>query len=260
MPKFEEISPSKESESPQHRPITVVSRSIPQNSRVKRHSHKWGQFIYAHAGVMLVETETDRLIIPPEQGVWVIPDMEHQVSTVSNVELTSLYFGTSVIKAMPEQCCVLSIDPFLQTLIFQAKSTKADYQWEDPDGLLLRLILSKLSEAKVALHNVPLPKDSRLLDMLSMLLKDPSINLSLDEWGKELGASKRTLSRLFKRETGLNYIEWRKRLGIQIAISQMAKGESISNISMLLGYASHSSFSYMFKQVTGVTPSSYRNR
>lgn len=260
MPIFHEISPSKESEHSQHGAITVVNRSIEQHSRVKKHRHTWGQFIYAHAGVMLVETEVDRLLIPPEQGVWVTPEVEHQVSAITDVELTSFYFGSEVIEALPTQCCVLRVNSFLSSLIYEARNTAPDYQWDDADGLLLRLIVSKLSDAQIAMHNVPLPKDARLLKMLAMLLENPAINLSLEAWGSELGASTRTLSRLFKRETGLSYVEWKNRLKIQIAISQMAKGESISNVSMLLGYNSHSAFSHMFKQITGMTPSFYNER
>jgi len=258
MPKTIKISPSKESEQVLSNPITVVSRSIAMNSVVTKHSHNWGQFVYAHAGVLAVSTPLNRYIVPSEQGVWLLPEVEHEVTAISNVQLTSFYFDVALLDVLPIECCVLKVNEFLKSLIIEANTIKSDYQWHSTDGRLLRLILDRLTLAPNEIFQLPYPKDHRLITLLREIQASPENNNTLGEWGNIVGASARTLSRLFKKETGLSYSEWRQRLNIQIAITQLSLGKSITSISLHLGYESPSSFIHMFKTKTGITPSFYR--
>jgi len=254
------ISPSDESEQDLDKPIKVVNRSIPINAIVKKHQHSWGQFIYANKGVLSVVTDIDRHIVPPEQGVWITPNISHEVTALTHVELTSFYLGQTMQSKMPKSCSVLAVNPFLKALIVEAKDTKSDYCFADTDGLLLRLLIEKLALAPKVELQLPSPHDKRLLTMLSMIQKDPANRYGLTEWGKILGASSRTLSRLFKAETGMPYNKWRQRLNVQIAIRKISAGESIATTASDLGYESPSAFSYMFREVTGNTPSFYCNK
>ena len=106
------IAPSKESHQNLERPIKVVNRSINLGSVVQQHKHTWGQFIYANKGVLSVVTNTDRYIVPPEQGVWILPNISHEVTALTEVELTSFYLDHTTLISMPEDCCVLTIDNF----------------------------------------------------------------------------------------------------------------------------------------------------
>lgn len=254
------IKPSKESEQRLDKPIKVINRLIAINSIVQKHQHSWGQFIYANKGVLSVITDTDRYIVPPEQGVWLLPNINHEVKALTDVELTSFYFNRQAQHDLPSECCVLAVNNFVKALILETKKTNSDYQWSDSDGLLLRLLLLRLSSAKKVTLQLPYPKDKRLLAMLSMIQKDPSNKYDLAQWGSIVGASSRTLSRLFKIETGIPYNTWRQRLNVQIAITKLANGEPITKISTDLGYESPSAFTYMFRKNTGLTPSYYREK
>ena len=260
MPNFSHIAPSKESKQQLSNPITVVSRLIAMNSIVAKHSHSWGQFVYAHKGVLIVTTTDERYIVPPEQGVWLLPEVEHEVTAISDVALTSFYFDNALLDKLPAKSCVLTINNFLKVLILEANQITFDYDWNGTDGRLLQLILDRLSLAPAVIFQLPFPKDPRLLTMLSALQKEPSLGHNLAQWGKIVGASTRSLSRLFKNETGLSYRVWRQRLNIQIALSELSKGTSVTNISLHLGYESPSAFIHMFKENTGVTPKNYRDK
>ena len=254
------IPPSIESEQRLDRPIKVVNRIIASNTVVKRHRHDWGQFIYANKGVLSVVTDTDRYIVPPEQGVWVLPTISHEVTALTEVELTSFYIRHDAKSELPNECCVLAINNFLKTLIQEVKGCRNNDKYSAADELLLSLIRLKLADAPKVQLQLPYPQDKRLLAMLSIIQNDPSNKYDLTQWGKVVGASSRTLSRLFKAETGLTYNAWRQRLNVQIAISKLSHGDTISTIAADLGYESPSAFTYMFKQNTGVTPSYYRDR
>mgnify|MGYP003385946748 CR=1 FL=1 len=260
MPTYKKLSASKESKQPLSRPVSIVKRALNMHSVVEKHSHDWGQFVYAHKGVLMVATQSEQYIVPPEQGVWLLPHIEHEVTAMSQVELTSFYIDKTHLNNLPTNSCVLQVNDFLKTLIIEAINIQNTYQWKSSDGRLLRMILDRLAIAPSVLKPLPYPKDARLLKMLTLIQNDPSLEYDLKKWGEIVGASSRSLSRLYKSETGLSYRTWRQRLNIQIAISQLSNGQTVHNIALNLGYETASAFIHMFKKNTGVTPSFYRDK
>lgn len=57
----------------------------------------------------------------------------------------------------------------------------------------------------------------------------------LTDWADDIGASSRTLMRMFQKETGLSYRAWVQQMHIAIALSKIANGESIAQVSESLG-------------------------
>ncbi|MFT5757262.1 MAG: AraC-like DNA-binding protein [Alteromonadaceae bacterium] len=260
MPNYNRVTASEESTKVLVQPIVVVNRQLSMNSWVEKHRHNWGQFVYANSGVMAVITDGGRYLIPPEQGVWVPATIDHEIITSTDVELTSLYIENEQTEGFPFVCQVLSVSPFLKVLLNEAKTIKHDYQWQSTAGRLLRLIRDNIKTASPIDLQLPYPKDKRLKEIVSRLQKFPALKTDLNSWGKFVGASVRTLSRTFKKETGITYSEWKQRLNIQIAIKQLYMGESVGNIAINLGYESSSAFIYMFKKQMKVTPSNYLSR
>ena len=66
--------------------------------------------------------------------------------------------------------------------------------------------------------------------------------------------SRRTFTRVFRRETGLSLAEWRRRAAVLQAIPRLARGEPITTIALDLGYGSPAAFTSMFKRVLGTPP------
>ena len=100
-------------------------------------------------------------------------------------------------------------------------------------------------------------KDQRLIAITSRQQKYPALKTDLVGWGKFVHASPRTLTRVFKSETGITYSEWKQIMAIHIAIIELYLGVSITMIAKNLGYESSSAFIYMFRKHMKVTPSNY---
>ncbi|WP_164144387.1 helix-turn-helix domain-containing protein, partial [Serratia marcescens] len=81
---------------------------------------------------------------------------------------------------------------------------------------------------------------------------------SLDQWGRALGMSARTLSRHFEDEIGMSLRIWRRRLRLFKAMELLGGGRSVTETALDLGYASTSAFSYMFRQEVGRSPREYQ--
>src|SRR5262249_56073930 len=86
---------------------------------------------------------------------------------------------------------------------------------------------------------------------------DPADSRTLAEWGREVGASARTLARAFMAGTGLPFGRWRGLLRLQAAISALAAGEPVGNVAHHVGYESISAFVAAFRRETGLTPAMY---
>lgn len=257
MPNYKRIKSSEELTSSFTQPIAVVNRQLDIHAWVESHQHDRGQFIYVNSGVIAIVTEDGRYLVPPEQGIWISAKVSHEVITLTKTELTSLYIENSQGVSFSKQCQILKVSSFLKSLLAEAKKIHSDYQWDNTDGRLLRLIRDKILTASSIDLRLPYPKDKRLREVVSRLQKFPALKTDLNSWGKFVGASVRTLSRIFKKETGITYSDWKQRLNIQIAIKQLYQGESIRNIAAHLGYESSSAFIYMFKKHMSVTPKNY---
>ena len=104
---------------------------------------------------------------------------------------------------------------------------------------------------------LPIPSDKRLRVITDLMTENPSDSRGLYEFSKIAGGSSRTLARLFLKETGLTFGNWRKRLRIIKAIEMLRKGSSITTIALEVGYNSPSAFIVMFKHLVGTSPKKY---
>ena len=117
-----------------------------------------------------------------------------------------------------------------------------------------------LTPVAVATVRVPMPRDARAPPRLAWLLASPGDRRNLAQWGRSVGASQRTLARLFLRDTGLAFGRWRTRARISAALPLLAAGEPVGRVAAAGGDLNASAFVAAFRQETGVTPGEYFGR
>lgn len=120
-----------------------------------------------------------------------------------------------------------------------------------------------LAEIDECLGVISEHKQSRMSPLIikacTIINENLSSEISLEEISKRVEISPFYFSKLFKEETGENFIEY-----ITIARMQKAKellrdqSRSIKEISAASGYADPNYFSKLFKKVVGMTPTEYR--
>jgi len=85
-----------------------------------------------------------------------------------------------------------------------------------------------------------------------LCLKDAAMAVSL---------SPKYLSRIFKKNTGMGFSEYRLKIKIKEAGALLkVSGYNIDQISQKMGYENTESFIRMFKKITGYTPTEYRKK
>jgi AraC-like DNA-binding protein len=90
------------------------------------------------------------------------------------------------------------------------------------------------------------------------VLDVPGLAMSFEQHAESVGASTRTLARLFHAELGLTFTEWRRQVQLAHAVAALLEGDSVGAIAARLGYTL-SSFSEMFRRSLGIAPSAYKH-
>ncbi|MCK9878696.1 AraC family transcriptional regulator [Frankia sp. Ag45/Mut15] len=104
---------------------------------------------------------------------------------------------------------------------------------------------------------LPQPGDDRLAALTAALAEHPADPRTLAEFGAAVGASERTLSRLFRRQTGMTFPQWRAQLRLHHGLTLLARGMPVTAVASACGYSNPSAFTAAFRDTFGVTPARY---
>ncbi len=221
------------------------------------HKHPRAQLLYCTSGVMSVQTEEGAFLVPPQRALWLPADLVHEVICRSKVSARMLYVDQNARPNMPTRCRVLEVTDFLRALIVEATTFPHDYQVDGREARIVELLLDEVELMPAAPLFAPLPADQRLAKVCRAMLRQPSQTDDLKEWAQKAGVSRSTLARLFRREAGMSFGEWRQRLRLLEAMSRLAAGHPVTTVAMDVGYHSPSAFTAMFRRTFGTTPTEY---
>lgn len=242
------------------RPLVAVAADFDPGDRVDRHHHPCAQLIYAIRGVMTVRTDQGTWVVPSQRAVWVPPFVVHSIQMSGHVRMRTLYIAPGLPTAAPDACCVVNVSPLMRELILRAIEFDAGRPAEPAHDRLAAVLLDELRTAPVAPLHLPAPEDPRLLIITRALLEEPGDERTLTAWGRHVGASSRTLARLFDRDTGMSFRVWRQHARLLRALELLAAGEPVTSIACALGYDGPSAFIAMFRKALGATPTRYYRR
>jgi AraC-like DNA-binding protein len=105
--------------------------------------------------------------------------------------------------------------------------------------------------------SVPLPTDPRARQVADALLAEPADGRTIDQWGRLVGASGRTLARAFVEQTGMTFGRWRTEARLCAALPLLAGGATVAAVARHVGYASPGAFVATFRATVGTTPGRY---
>ncbi|WP_233231608.1 AraC family transcriptional regulator [Tichowtungia aerotolerans] len=236
------------------RPVISYCAEVKNAVCAASHAHPRAQVIFANRGVMRVITKENTWLVPPAQAVWIPSQVQHQVYFPGAVSIRNLFIDSTAAASLPEQCMVFNVTPLLRELILRVGETEGRMERSHLTARLMQVILDELQQIKPARLNLPMSDDVRLHKIMVNLIHSPDDNRTLDEWAQTAGAVSRTLSRLFLRETGMTFGEWRTRLRLLEAIDRLSQGQSVTQVAFDLGYQNLSAFIAMFRKTLGTTP------
>ncbi|MDN3239518.1 AraC family transcriptional regulator [Glycomyces tritici] len=236
------------------RPIRLLSHL----ERIDWHRHDGHQLIYPRRGVLRVFTASGVWVVPPSQGVWVPAGHDHAHRACGSTEMRAILFATGGSGPFIGHPTVLAFTPLLR----EAVTCLTDDAGLEPGtrGHLERVVLDLLRGVEAPQRFLPALPDPRLREVVALLEDDPGDRRTLAQLGTAVGASERTLSRLFRVHAGMTFAQWRGQFRLHHALVLLAEGHQVTRIAGACGYASPSAFIGAFRAAFGVTPGEYLRR
>jgi AraC-like DNA-binding protein/quercetin dioxygenase-like cupin family protein len=245
-------------EQARHR-LVGYAADYPAGHNTGRHTHPRAQLLYAIAGVMRVETDDALYIVPPTTGLWVPAHMPHAVHMPDSLRMRALFLQESVARAGPATVAVIAVSGLLRELILAACDEGAAWAGPLPEEPVAALALHEISRAAARPMSLPACRDPRLARLAAVLLADPADPRDLPELAEMAGASARTLARLFRRDTGMSFQQWRRQLRLTEAFAHIAQGQPPARAAAAVGYSSGPAFGAAFRAAFGTTPGRARH-
>jgi len=239
-------------------PVTMIARDLVSERSLQAHTHDCAQLTLALEGVIRVNAMDSSWIVPPQRAIWTAANVEHSLSVIESARLRPVYVVSSFDPFPGEPCKVLEVSPLLRELVMAL-------ELEDPEvpthrsQLICNLILDELPHLATRPIRVPMPRDKRLRSLCDALLADPGATQTLEEWASKAGASERTLARLFEKELGMSFGQWRQQARLAHAAPMISSGMPLSQVADALGYSSQSAFTAMFRKTFGCPPTEFFN-
>jgi AraC-like DNA-binding protein len=162
--------------------------------------------------------------------------------------MRTAYLSCELAPALPRDCRVLEVSALLKAALLALVEEPVLYDEAGRGGHLAALIVDEIVRATVAPLSLPLPQDPRLARLARTLLDHPGSTLGIDGWASEIGVSRRTLTRLFRTQTGLSFAAWRRRLRLLQAAARCAAGEPLAQAAASVGYESAAAFRAMARR------------
>ena len=235
-------------------PPTGVAVDLAPDQGFPLHVHDHHQVALAATGVLVMSGEGRTWALPRTRALWIPAGVPHRVAVFGPTRMMSAYVD-------PDRCpldwvepTVLAASGLLGELIAHlAAPDLARAARRRAEAVLWDLV----EPLPVTTLSPPLPIDERARRVADALVGDVTDGRTLAAWGREVGASARTLARLFVAETGMGFERWRTTARLAAALPILASGTSVSATAHQVGYATPSAFVAAFRRQLGTTPATY---
>ncbi|OCA54875.1 AraC family transcriptional regulator [Photorhabdus namnaonensis] len=217
------------------------------------HQHKMGQLLFTQQGCINITLADHLCILPPTRVAWIPPRIIHRAEMKGSVGYRSIYLDVNQIGYLAEHVEVLEVTPLLRAILERIALSPFNTDWlHGATANLLAVCLDEIHQAKREPTLLPLPFDRRLTRIPLTTLPPPLKILAMN-----IGASEKTISRIFRRKTGLSYQQWRQQWRLIKSIELLAKQGNLSSVANELAFSSDSAFILFFKKMTGRSPREY---
>jgi len=234
--------------------VTVVTFPMPAGLVFDWHTHPDHQLAWAASGVLTVRTAETAWVLPPTRALWIPAGLRHETLSAGTATMRTLYVRPDLCPISWPDPVPVAASPLLAELIGYLEAPGLD---PDRRAHAEAVLVDLLQPVTMATIEVRLPGEERARQVARALADDPADRRTLAEWGRQVGASERTLARGFVAGTGVAFGRWRSLLRLQAALPALAAGEPVGNVARRVGYESASAFVAAFRRETGVTPAAY---
>jgi AraC-like DNA-binding protein len=237
--------------------VRSLSANFGSGDAIERHSHEWGQLIYASAGVTTVWTQSGSWVAPAHWAIWVPGGVKHSIRFAGASALRTLYLSPALARPLPTECAAMVVSPLLRELIARTIALGMLDKREAEHRALALLIVGEFQPNEAPPYDLPGPLSPEARRAAELLCSEKLLAASTSQIAREVGLSVRTLERKFLSETRMSLGRWRRQARLQQALRQLALGQSTKAVASSAGYRTASAFVAAFRKTFGATPGRY---
>lgn len=212
------------------------------------------QLIWSPTGVLLADAAGSSFVLPSTLALWIPAGVAHDVGCARPARLHSVYVE-------PQYCPISWTSPTVVGVGDLLAAVLDHLAGAGPAGAARaraeRFMFDLLQPVAADPSALRLPLDGRAADVAAALLRRPADQRTIEEWGREVGASGRTLARHFRTQTGMSFGEWRTQARIQAATALLGDGATVATVAAAVGYRDAAAFAAAFRRHLGVTPTAF---
>ncbi|AWG87157.1 AraC family transcriptional regulator [Vibrio parahaemolyticus] len=241
-----------------HSPVLVKTIDMPKGYIDALHQHTWHQIIFPIKGLLQTQTEHYQHLVPHTSALFVPAGVQHESIALSNTIFVGIYLNPEFGATYEPQVRTIALTPFLNELLQEIRRQCEGETSHEEVLHLLAVLHDQILKSNVQTFQLLLPQDRRLKLIFEQLTDEPALSCSLKLWGEKVGASERTLSRLFAKEFNTSFQLWRQQIRLIYSLSLLDEELSIQSIADQVGYQNDSSYIKAFKAYFDVTPQQFR--
>jgi AraC-like DNA-binding protein/quercetin dioxygenase-like cupin family protein len=218
------------------------------------HRHEPAQIAWSPNGVITATVDGTAFVLTPGQALWIPGDAEHDLACRTDAVVHCAYVDPGCEAIAWTGPTTFAVTPLVHELFTLLAGGDVDPTGRRHAEALLLHLMRPGSGTALPLR---LPADPRAREVASGLLADPADPRTLEEWGRAVGASSRTLARAFAADTGLGFTAWRTQARLCAALEQLGAGRTPAQVARRVGYTSPRAFSAAFRRALGTTPQDF---
>lgn len=180
------------------------------------------------------------------------------------VSYRKILFDTDkIFRKISENCVGKDLKQILQELVFQYVRAPGKTRCME-ESLIYQLLDCLIEDYELDggknINYQDCSEDERVNYTLDYIGKNYMNKISLSELADRLYTSPSALSRMFKKQTNLYFVDYVNQLRARYAAREIAyTTENITKIAMDCGFSNLSMFNKVFKKIYEMSPSEYRN-
>lgn len=212
--------------------------------------------LVALKGSFHVQIETLAWAISVNRAILIKPQIPYHLYLNNQSTLCTIEIDKKLLD-LTRNVSIIEITPLLKEIILHTARHEVLKSSKNRDSLIFALLVDHFNNQKTQTVSTPLPQDERALKIYRLVVEEKLFDQSFEVLARKVGASKRTLERIFQNEIGMTFSKWRQLLRLQYSLTLLDKGLRVLEVSDEVGYASSSAFIHAFKGYFGYSPRQY---
>jgi AraC-like DNA-binding protein len=232
--------------------------------KLPAHKHQKSQLSVIEGGVAYLRIDDRQYYIPTRHFVWIPKDLLHHIKFNSGtLIIRNIYFMDEDDNKHPfyGRLGIYPVTNLLNEMIELSVNWEGNISpgsWEHEFLSALKHTLPHISKNPFSIQ-LPATENRRLQDIADYLYQNSHTNLNLPDIALQFGFSVRNLTRLFKQNLEVSFLEYIKMARIIKAMGLLLETDlNISEVAYEVGYSSIAAFSNTFQQLANMRPSDFQ--